>query len=112
MQLYNVGSKFIFTHCFLPKLYLITFCNFSQVAFLSALAGVDIAEVAAQAAVTTLSEVENGAGKGSLGSLARNTRQEGMNSIVFLSSHYICLLEPIILFIYELNPISFLIVNK
>lgn len=45
----------------------------AQAAFLSALAGVEIAEVAARAAVITLSDVDDRASKGSL---MRNTRQQ------------------------------------
>ncbi|KAK6257302.1 hypothetical protein QUC31_000761 [Theobroma cacao] len=49
----------------------------AQAAFLSALAGVESAGAAAQAAVTTLSEVDdNTASKGGRGSFARNTRRE------------------------------------
>lgn len=53
------------------------------------MAGVDIAEVAAQAAVTTLSDVDDRASKGGLGSLARNTRQQGMNSNTFKPSSFL-----------------------
>ncbi|XWS14338.1 hypothetical protein CRYUN_Cryun35bG0001200 [Craigia yunnanensis] len=49
----------------------------AQAAFLSALAGGEIAEAAARAAVTTLSRVyDTTASKGGCGSLARNTRRE------------------------------------
>ncbi|XVF74057.1 hypothetical protein PTKIN_Ptkin13bG0031000 [Pterospermum kingtungense] len=49
----------------------------AQAAFLSAVAGAEIAEAAARAAVTTLSEVDGTtANKGGRGSLARNTRRE------------------------------------
>ncbi|KAK3232089.1 hypothetical protein Dsin_003970 [Dipteronia sinensis] len=48
----------------------------AQAAFLSALAGIETAETAARAAVKTLSEVDNRASKGSLGSFPRNTKQE------------------------------------
>lgn len=67
----------VYIYCCFPKLYKIITCVFSQAAFLSALAGVEIAEVAARAAVTTLSDVDDRASKGSL---MRNTRQRGMNS--------------------------------
>lgn len=51
-------------------------CYIFQAAFLSALAGVESAGAAAQAAVTTLSEVDdNTASKGGRGSFARNTRR-------------------------------------
>lgn len=49
----------------------------AQAAFLSALAGVEIAEAAARAAVTTLSEVDGTTAiKGGRGSLSRNLRRE------------------------------------
>ncbi|XP_065881559.1 SWI/SNF complex subunit SWI3B [Euphorbia lathyris] len=44
-----------------------------QVAFLSALAGTEVAEAAAEAAVMKLAEVEHGASKGRLESLSRDT---------------------------------------
>ncbi|KDP36743.1 hypothetical protein JCGZ_08034 [Jatropha curcas] len=48
----------------------------SQAAFLSALAGTEVAEAAARAAVTALTEIEYGASKGNIESLSRNTRQQ------------------------------------
>ncbi|KAG6704516.1 hypothetical protein I3842_07G136500 [Carya illinoinensis] len=45
----------------------------AQAAFLSTLAGVDIAEAAARAAVRSLSQVDHGASREHLGTLARNT---------------------------------------
>uniref|UniRef100_A0A2P2JMJ2 SWI/SNF complex subunit SWI3B n=2 Tax=Rhizophora mucronata TaxID=61149 RepID=A0A2P2JMJ2_RHIMU len=47
----------------------------AQAAFLSALAGVDIAEAAAQAAVSVLTEVEYGGSKGNLLSFSQDRRQ-------------------------------------
>ncbi|OMP11549.1 hypothetical protein CCACVL1_00449 [Corchorus capsularis] len=53
----------------------------AQAAFLSALAGVDSAEAAAQAAVTTLSgEDDSAASKGGHASLPRNTKREDVSS--------------------------------
>ncbi|XP_059460648.1 SWI/SNF complex subunit SWI3B [Corylus avellana] len=46
----------------------------AQAAFLSTLAGVDIAEAAARAAVLSLSQVGHGANREHLGTLARNTK--------------------------------------
>ncbi|KAJ0025946.1 hypothetical protein Pint_09176 [Pistacia integerrima] len=48
----------------------------AQAAFLSALAGVEVAEAAARAAVTTQSEVDNRTSKPSLGSLVRNMKHQ------------------------------------
>jgi hypothetical protein len=51
--------------------------NTSQAAFLSTLAGVDVAKAAAQAAVMSLSQVGHGANREHLGTLARNTKSQG-----------------------------------
>ncbi|GLT74023.1 hypothetical protein SLA2020_458440 [Shorea laevis] len=48
----------------------------AQAAFLSAVVGEEIADAAAQAAVTSLSDVENRASKGNHESLAKNTNKE------------------------------------
>lgn len=73
---------------------------FFQAAFLSALAGVEIAEAAARAAVTTLSEVDGTTAiKGGRGSLSRNLRR-GINGLWFYSNSQIfriCLLSCICL---------------
>lgn len=53
--------------------------NTSQAAFLSTLAGVDVAEAAARAAVTSLSQVGHGANREHLGTLARNTKLQGIS---------------------------------
>lgn len=53
--------------------------NIYQAAFLSTLAGVDIAEAAARAAVRSLSQVDHGASREHLGTLARNTELRGIS---------------------------------
>lgn len=52
--------------------------KFLQAAFLSALAGSEVAQAAAQAALTTLSEVYKGT-RNNYRSLPRNTLQQGGN---------------------------------
>lgn len=52
--------------------------QFYQAAFLSAMAGVGVAEAAARAAVTTQLEVDNRTSKPSLGSLLRIAKHQGM----------------------------------
>ena len=54
--------------------------QFSQAAFLSALAGTEVAEAAAQAAVTTLTDVEYGGNKGSFEFVSRVTKHLAMIS--------------------------------
>lgn len=72
---------FFLNQCGIPKVN-IDFCtwNISQAAFLSALAGVDVAEAAARAAVTSLSQVGLGANKEPQGSLAKITKLQGIQS--------------------------------
>jgi hypothetical protein len=53
--------------------------NTSQAAFLSTLAGVNVAEAAARAAVMSLSQVGHGANREHLGTLARNTKLQGIS---------------------------------
>ncbi|KAJ4825787.1 hypothetical protein Tsubulata_029410 [Turnera subulata] len=52
-----------------------------EAAFLSALVGSDVAEAAARAAVSTLTEVEYGASKSSFVSLSRNARQQDAGAV-------------------------------
>jgi hypothetical protein len=69
------------TNAVIPKVNIdICTWNISQAAFLSALAGVDIAEAAARAAVTTLSQVGFRANREHLGTLAKSTKLQGIQS--------------------------------
>lgn len=82
-------------------------CNFYQAAFLSALAGVEVAEAAARAAVTTQSEVDNRISELNLSSLVRNTKHQGM---IKHNSQSTC--DPSILFFHdELEPKFFVSVE-
>lgn len=90
IQVYVVGSIILDLFFYfepmrvIPKVN-IDFCawNISQAAFLSALAGVDVAEAAAQAAVTSLSQVGRGANKEPQGSLAKITKLQGIQKFLF-----------------------------
>lgn len=64
----------------MSNMYWYIYLKFSQAAFLSALAGTEVAEAAARAAVTTLTEVEYGGSKGSLEFVSRVTKHLGMIS--------------------------------